>query len=439
MADKRGIGTFVNEAHEMASDKIDLFNVPPIESAIIHGKTLTIYPRSVMVDSGPFEFTIPPDGNDFTALNMTRLEGELEVTKPDGTALADTDANSIVNMFPHSIFKQVECTIGNGTQIVDLSTPTYHLKSFIESHLTYDSELKKTTLAACEMYHKDDVGKENDFALTDTTTSFVVRKKKYIGKKLHFSIILHIDFFQCPNYLIPNCEVRLKLIRAEDTFSILGATMLSKIKVNSLKLKVRRITLDPNIASAIESRLATTPAIYPIVNSKITNYLINSGVQSTIISQAIRGKIPRSFLVTFLNAKAYDNAVNHNPFCFQHFGLNQINAHLNGEPILTTPFYPKWEDFESIEQYRWLLDNIGLQQNASNGITFEEFKSNTTFFAFDLSPDLCNSYYLHGIETGTIDLHLGFKTALTDNIMCIIYASYDEIVTIDKNRNVLIS
>jgi hypothetical protein len=44
--------------------------------------------------------------------------------------------------------------------------------------------------------------------------------------------------------------------------------------------------------------------------------------------------------------------------------------------------------------------------------------------------------YLHGTENGTIDLDIGFQQAPTENIYCLMYASYDELITIDKNRNV---
>jgi hypothetical protein len=41
MADKHGVGTFVNEAHELATDALDLFSVPQYEEALVHGKELT--------------------------------------------------------------------------------------------------------------------------------------------------------------------------------------------------------------------------------------------------------------------------------------------------------------------------------------------------------------------------------------------------------------
>lgn len=138
---KQGIGTFVNEAHELGTSSLDIFNEPEQEKALIHGKTVDIYPTSLLNNEGPIEFVIPSDSTDFTQLNLTRLSGTVEITKADGSALADADKVSIVNLFPQSLWKQIECSIKD-TQIVDLSTPTYHYKSFIETHLTYPDDIK---------------------------------------------------------------------------------------------------------------------------------------------------------------------------------------------------------------------------------------------------------------------------------------------------------
>lgn len=63
-----------------------------------------------------------------------------------------------------------------------------------------------------------------------------------------------------------------------------------------------------------------------------------------------------------------------------------------------------------------------------------EFGSNSCVWHYDLSPDQCNSYFKHGMETGTIDIHIGFKNALTKNYTLLFYGSYDEQILIDKNR-----
>ncbi len=211
--DGAGVGSYIESAQKLATTGIDLFTLPEIEASLIAGTSITIYPQNAINDTGPYDFLIPSDDNDYTFLPLTRLYGELEVVKTDGTPVTAAEKNGIVNLFPHSIFKQIECSI-NGTQICDLSTPTYPYKAFIETHLSFNKHAKEGHLY-CECYSKETVGKENNFEIStaaEPNPAFDLRKKR-CESKIYFSMILHIDFFQSERFLLPGCELKLKFIR----------------------------------------------------------------------------------------------------------------------------------------------------------------------------------------------------------------------------------
>ena len=437
MSTSAGVGSYIESQQKLATTGIDLFTLPEIEASLITGTSITIYPQNAINDTGPYDFLIPSDDNDYTFLPLTRLYGELEVVKADGTAVTAAEKNGIVNLFPHSIFKQIECSI-NGTQIVDLSTPTYPYKAFIETHLSFNKHAKEGHLY-CECYTKETVGKENNFEVstnTEKNPTFDERKKR-CESKIYFSMILHIDFFQNERYLLPGCEMKLKFIRNDDKFSLLGNTQLTKIKVNELFLSIRRITLDPVEDAKINSDLEKGPAAYPIDQSRIKTFTIPSGLRNHNISQIFRGQLPRSLIIGFVDTTAYDGAINKNPFVFEPFNLNYFNLFINGAPVLPTVLQPDFTTKKAIREYRWFIDNIDiLHSNESNGISFEDYCSNSCFFAFDFTPDLCNSFHDHGAKAGVLDLHVGFSEPLTKNITCIVYASFKEVITINKNKQV---
>jgi hypothetical protein len=228
------------------------------------------------------------------------------------------------------------------------------------------------------------------------------------------------------------------LIRADDNFSIISDGLEAKIKITNLWLKVRRITATPEINQKIETLLNSNPAMYPICKSVIKTHLLQKDTTNHHISQFLRGKLPRSFMLCFVNAKGYDSNKANNPFLFNHNNLNHLNVYINGEPIVGKDFKPNFSTEQFSREYAWFLDNIGIGTTGANGITKEEFKANTCFFPFDLSPDLCNGVYAHGPEDGSIDVDIGFSTANTENLYCMMFASYDEIVLIDKNKQVTI-
>ena len=158
---KAGVGTFVTEDHELASSGLALFDLPIVDTSLVNGKFVSIYPRTVLTDKGPHEFTIPSDGQDFTDLPYTRLEGCVEILKTDGGALTDTEVNAYVNLLPHSLFKQIELYVNN-TQISDISAPTAAWKAAIETILTFPESVKNTTLKM-EHWCKDTITQENIF------------------------------------------------------------------------------------------------------------------------------------------------------------------------------------------------------------------------------------------------------------------------------------
>ena len=439
MREKFGVGMFVDEDHELASTSLDLFSMPIVDNSLIHGNNLTIYPTvSVKNNNGPYEFFIPSDGNDYTQLNMTRLQGEIEIVKKaDETTLpAAADNVAVINMLPSTMFRQIEVEL-NEHQIADLSTPTQAWKSYIQTQLSYSEEAKNTHLVTW-CYVKETPGKEETLtiAAADGSKAFIA-KNTMIKTKVRFSTILHIDFFQSQRLLIPGMTIKLRFVRNDDAFSILAPTDIWKVKLNDLKLKIQRVTIDPEISNSIENKLQSTPICYPIIQSKIKTFLLNTGTQSERISNVYRGVLPKTVYIALLDSAAFNGTVNKNPFVFKDFGLNYFNLYINGEPFLNEAWQPDFANGDFIEIYQHFIDNIGISHSSDSvGITVEDFKSNCCFFAFDFSPDLSNGIHMYGNKTGSLDIQLGFKAPLAQNINCLIYGSFNEAIIIDKNRNV---
>ncbi len=436
MAEKIGLGTFINDSVELTSHGLDSFSVPPVDSILKDGRTVYYYPVTSITDSGPYEFLITKDPDHYIFLPMTRLEGQLEIVTTDGDAgIAEADKVSVVNLFTQSIFKQVECEI-NGTEVCDLSTPTYAYKSFIETHLTYGKSAKDTHLY-CSLYEKDTP--EQEEVLDVANTAWVSRKKRVVSKKkINFSNIIHSDFFQCHKYLIPNTDLKLKFIRNDDKFSLMGdGTKDFKIKVNSLKLQIRKIKIDPSYQQTLESQLQTTPALYNLTQSKIKTFNIPTSTKSVDIPNIIQGNLPRSVHIGFVSSDGFNGNIKANPFKFGNFGIDYFNIKVNGIPVCPTPFQPDFTGDGAIREYRWFLDNCGIQhENETNGITYTDYINNTCLWNFDLTPDMCNSFHLHETKTGSMDVTVAFKTALTKPIYMIVYACYNSAIAIDADRNV---
>ena len=78
-----------------------------------------------------------------------------------------------------------------------------------------------------------------------------------------------------------------------------------------------------------------------------------------------------------------------------------------------------------------------MGHDRGNQISRIEYAEGFTLFAFDLTPNLDQSGHFHLLRQGNLRLELHFKTALPQTINVIVYAEFDNVIEIDKARNVL--
>jgi len=66
-----------------------------------------------------------------------------------------------------------------------------------------------------------------------------------------------------------------------------------------------------------------------------------------------------------------------------------------------------------------------------------DYSQGNALYVFDLSPDLTDDEKFDLLRTESVRLQLKFAEALTDPITLIVYAEYQNLIEIDRNRNVI--
>jgi hypothetical protein len=433
MTDRRGTGTFVTDTTELTTSHLDLYTAPIVENVLHSGATIEIHPTNAISNSGPYDFYLPRDADHYIQLPLTRLYGTLRIVKiTDSSDLSTTDNVSVCNMFPHSLFKQIEIEV-EGRQINDLSSSTYPIKAFMETILTYGKDAQETHLTA-EGFYEDDPENADKFK---ENKGWEKRRNGIIGKDYNFSMKLHADFFQMERFLLPNTCLNIKFIRNSDTYSIMSETNIAKISIKNLRMSFHKIKISDEFNHAIQSNLSKEVSLYPITQGKIKSFLIQKGTTTTIFQNVLSGNLPQSLVIGFLHEKSFNGDVTHNPFLFQHFGLNNLNLKVNDTPFHPRPLQPDYETSNYLREYQFLFQNTGIHHgNMTNNISQVAFRNNYNFYPFDFSPELCNSAHHHARKSGHIDIELGFKTALNSSIYMILYSAHPQLLTIDEHRNV---
>ena len=430
---KLGIGGHNSDQSELSAHSLDLFSLPEVESSMIGGQTIKVHTTTSITENGPYEFYIPPSDRYYTYLPLTRLECEFEIRKKDGGQLDETSEVSLCNLYSSAIFSQIECYLNN-TQVIDISSATYPYKSIIEVDLSYSKEAKETHLLT-GLYLDD----AEPAAIKIEESDSLKKRNKWIkkSKKVYFMTPLYLDIFQCERLLPPNVGLKLRLIKAEDSFGLIGPTNDFKISIKDLKLYVRKIEINEKLRIKHQHQISSKDMIFPYPCSTVRSYVIPSNITSTQIANICRGSIPKTVIACFVSSNSYSGKIDSNPFNFQHFDLNYLLLRVNGNPIPSQAFQPDFESGKYLREYRNMVDSCGiLHDDVSNNITPKQFAKGKAYFVFDLSPDSCNGVHLHPSENGNVDIDIGFAKGNSSPIQLIIYSTYNGGFIVDKNYEV---
>ena len=418
-----GLGNLVENKDELISHNFDIFSHGSIEKAMEGGYEQEIYPTTSLTSDGPFEFKIEPC-SDYILLPHTRLYIRGKITQPDGTDPAAAAQYSVVNLFPHALFRQVDVHVGNmNTSSQD---NVYPYKAFFETLFSYSETAKASHLEACSGWAEDTLGQLD--TLGDLNEGYRERHEVVArGRTFDFCIPLHCDIFQCSKLIPPKTPIKICLSRMPDAFSLMCANGLDLvIKLTHMSLFIRKIVPTDHINNLYSANLSKKPVILPFSRSIIKRETIATGTTNVHLS-LFNGELPRQILVSFVASNRFDGRKNLNPFNFQHFNLRYVNLRVNGLSIPGRPYEPDFENGVFCRELRALYDNTGiLTGDSSYKISRESFLGGRTFFAWDLTPDHCNGFHIHEKKIGkTVDLELAFRNGLAAPINALIYATYE--------------
>ena len=69
-------------------------------------------------------------------------------------------------------------------------------------------------------------------------------------------------------------------------------------------------------------------------------------------------------------------------------------------------------------------------------VSIVDYIGGYALFCYDLTPDLGDSDHYSLIKTSTVSLEIDFAEALRETINVIVYAEFQNVLEVDRNRNV---
>ena len=456
--------------------EIDLFSIPPTQLSLEKGRWIEYRPLSD-VSNGDCAITYLISGTDeYIDLSKTILSVEGKVFAGDGSALSGGGQANVapVNNFLHSLFKQVDVYL-NGKQVTP-AMGTYAYRSYIETLLNYDVSAKKSQLSSA-MYYKDTAGhmdRKGGLPSTETiswtnsggqkkTTTVQVpgtgnqgfaKRSEFIqdSKKFSLSGPIFADVFMGDRLLLNGMTLKIVLNRSSDEFCLMdkndpGSEVNPKVKLTDVVLKIRKVKVDQAVSDAMGLLLLKSPAIYPTRRVECKFLTIPGNLPNTRKDNIFSGLIPKSFIFGLVDGDAFTGKTGKNPYNFKHFNVNNVGLSVNGEEIpfkQLTLTYPtenndNTDKVDFIQAYNTLFSGTGkMYANMGLDISREDYANGYTLYAFDLTPDMCNTTdYFNAVQHGSLSVDITFATNPDNAIAMVCYGDFENVIRIDSQRNVI--
>ncbi|XP_062611654.1 uncharacterized protein F54H12.2-like [Saccostrea cucullata] len=400
----------MEEEEEEESRQGEEESFPPTNIALEDSKWEEYYPISSTLDSdtAPIEFEIKGQGDHYLDLSQTYVQMVCKFTKDDGSNLTGANSTSSpVNNILHSMFTEIDVSL-NG-KIVTPGTDTYPYKAYLEKLLSYRPRTLKTQTRACSLWEKDTAGHMDEVRLDDLgvaqnktfdvtkgsskdtvtinepiLTALPANSKNEGFRKRHQAIAdskkislldtLHLDLFQQDRFLPNGVDVRLRFNRARPSFYMM-------IKGGSTgKVKILSMILWVR-------KVKPTAVMMNTINQSLNTH---------------RAKYPLRRVEVKTFTIPIGTSLRLRIICFK---LYQALGKLGVD---------------------WAPD-----------ITLEEYKSGYTLWGWDFTKDQeAQSDKFHIIETGNLRVEVQFTNNTTIN--CVVYAEFDNLLEINKQREVSI-
>ena len=346
------------------------------------------------------------------------------------TGVGANDKVCPVNNLLHSMFSKVDLTLQDKS--VTSSSQHYAYKSYLEKLLGYGESAKKT-YARTSGWLRD-----SDFSKPDPTRAEAMKEKTVI----ELIDRLHIDLCCQERVMLNGVQIKISLQANRPSFYFQATskdTVISKVKFEHVALFVKHIEVSEMQASEHRAQLLKGPALYPISRNEIRQFVLSKGEQNRSLDNVVQGQLPRRLFVMLVKNAAENGDIQSNPFNFEHFKLNFLACYLNGDQYPCIPYQPDFEKGLCTREYFDLYRSLNqLSAKPNLDVTLAEFKNGFTIYGMNFAADSSDPVdgHFNPLRRGNLRIDLRFASALTEVITVLVFAQFESLISIDKDRNV---
>ena len=212
-----------------------------------------------------------------------------------------------------------------------------------------------------------------------------------------------------------------------------------KVKVESARFELTKIKMNPAVLNNDSMGLLESNARYPIRRNEIKTFRIPKGNMQTVKKSLFSGQLPRRLVIGLLDFQALTGHNKKNPFNFQHFNLNYLCVHVDGERVPTRLLTPDYTNGHFVRAFETLFTGVGIKnEDKSVDIRRIDYPRGYTVYVLHLCPGEPDSMAYDLVQNGTAHLETKFGTPLFNTVSTIVYAEFENLIEISSFRDVIL-
>lgn len=478
---------------ECSITPLEWFNVPPTQTAVEKSFDVEFLPTSALRMGGVVEFYIPASSLDYMDIRNSRLYVQAKIVSQDGTDLDDGEIVAPINNLMQSMWSNVELVVND--RLVSHSNNMHGYVSIL-SHYLHDSDEILTSEREMQMLYKDTAGQLNaananrpnndgliggysyrlirrahvemrstgvSDALSPVVTMHdsVQQASETCGNQgLHrrylrtcesqpFEMLgnLRLDLFEQLRYLPNGLSMKLRLHQQQSAFVLMAPAPASageqqnryKLELLSVRFIVRKIRVSEGVLLGHNDVLQKKPAQFPLVRKECKAFAIPAGIALFKQDNIFLGQLPQRVVIAMVLGDAFGGNYQRNPFVFDHFDATLVQLYADGVPVRSRPFQPNIDDGVYIECYNSLYREFGkIDAERGSVIKLDDWPRGYSLFAFSLSSDADCDDHTSLVKHGNLRVECQFGAALDQAIQLLVYAEFDNLLTINNDRQLLV-
>ena len=231
--------------------------------------------------------------------------------------------------------------------------------------------------------------------------------------------------------------MKLRFEKQRHPFVLMAATDTFKIELMSVKLYIRKVTPSPGVLLGHAQALTKGTAKFPITRSTCSVISVSAGHSSHTEDNMYLGQLPKTLVIGMVEDEAFTGSCKKNPYHFQSFDLRSLTLTANGMIVPGTPLKLDQTDSAAVCYQTLFYGLHKLDQDSGSIIKREDWSRGYALLAFDLTPDFSHTDHYSLIDHGKVKLELEFSNALTQAINILVFSQFDNVIEIDKDRNII--